>query len=272
MRRYAPPQDAGGSAIRSYEVSATPLSDPGAGVAFAVPGVSARAIASSTNATVGGLDARTAYQLCVRALSFADAVGNYECVNASTGAPTPPSEPLSVSSLVTAHHAATIRWGAPAFSGGGPITGFSVFLANPANASTDNATYAVADGGATAVQVSLPGDTYDVTVTAVSAAGVGRPSLPYRASLVFEAGVVRSLAVESVNASAVRVVWDAPYAVAGIANIGIVVRSTDAGGNGARRVCVCVRVCVRVWRCVCVRARVCVCVCARFQKRDRGTR
>jgi len=158
---WAAPASNGGSPITGYTVTSTP-----GGFSTSVSG-------SVTSGTVTGLTNGTSYTFAVTATNTIGTGPPSTPSNAVTpSAPTVPGAPVGVTASA-GNGQATVSWGAPASSGGSPITGYTV-TSSPGGLSSS------AGGSATSTTVSglTNGTAYTFTVTATNAIGTGPASAP----------------------------------------------------------------------------------------------
>ncbi|HEV2636342.1 MAG TPA: fibronectin type III domain-containing protein [Actinocrinis sp.] len=155
--KWTAPSSSGGSAVTSYKVTASP------------GGATATVTAPTVTATITGLTNGTAYTFTVTATN---AIGTGAASAASS-----PTTPITVPGAPTAvtgrprDSAATVSWTAPANTGGGAITSYTV-TANPGDFEE------TFDGPATTEEIfDLDnGTAYTFTVTAANTDGTGPAS------------------------------------------------------------------------------------------------
>ncbi|MEW6474047.1 MAG: fibronectin type III domain-containing protein [Actinomycetota bacterium] len=156
------PLEDGGSPITAYEVTASP-----GGATYRVAG-------NQRSVAVAGLVNGVPYTFSVRARN---------AVGFGPATATPPSTPRTLPAaprdlaIATSQTAVTVRWSAPAGTGGAPITGYVVTVASGGSTLK---TQSVAAHATSAVLPDLSPGTYTVTVAARNEAGIGpSASTPY---------------------------------------------------------------------------------------------
>ncbi len=233
--RWTPPASTGGSAIVGYSVRAYTAASPTTAVRTVV-------VAPTSSTTITGLTNGTAYTFDVRAVND---VGTSD-PSGRSGSVTPvapvvvtaPGAP-AIGAPTAGNASATVRWTAPASTGGSAITGYSVRVYT-GTGTTVLRTQAV--GVATSVVVTglTNGTAYTFDVRAVNAAGTGTASA--RSTAVTPAAAVTSTAPGAPtigaptagNASA-TVRWTAPASTGGSAITGYSVRVYTGTGTTVLR-------------------------------------
>ncbi len=126
----------------------------------------------SGDALITGLPNGTPVTVAVRAFN---AIGAGDAATRTSTPRTVPGAPRNVS-VVGGSATATVRWEAPEFDGGSPITDYTVTITS---ADGSAAQYrGIANTGPFTVTALTNGETYTVSVTATNAAGAGPASSP----------------------------------------------------------------------------------------------
>ncbi|MGY1642025.1 S8 family serine peptidase [Geodermatophilus sp. SYSU D00703] len=160
---WSAPADDGGAPITGYRVATYRSATPVGVTTFP---------ATARSATIPGLANGTAYTFTVTAVNGAG-VGPRSARSAAVTPRTVPGKP-SIGRPTVGNAAVTVRWAAPAATGGAPITGYVV----RAYRGTTVVKTVTARAGSTSLTVTglVNGTGYVFTVAAVNAAGTGRQS------------------------------------------------------------------------------------------------
>jgi titin len=208
---WSPPTDDGGAPVTGYRVSAY-RSTTLVGVTTAP--------ATARSATVPGLANGTAYTFTVAAVNEAG-VGQISARSAAVTPRTVAGRP-AIGRPSVGNAAVTVRWAAPADTGGAPITGYAV----RAYRGTTLVKTVTARAGSTSVPVTglVNGTGYRFTVAAVNAAGTGGQSPATATVAPRTVPGAPAIGRPSAGDSAATVRWAAPKATGGAAVTGYTVR------------------------------------------------
>jgi len=210
---FTAPANTGGSAITGYTVTSTPAG-----------GVDSNARTTALSHTITGLTNGTAYTFAVTATN---AVGSGIASTASNSV-TPNTVPGSpaIGTATRGNAQATVTFSAPANTGGGEITGYTV-TSTPAGGIDRNA-------GTTGLSHTITGLTngtaYSFRVTATNAVGTGLPSTA--SNIVTPAPVPDAPTIDTATGGNARatVTFTAPANTGGSEITGYTVTSIPAGG------------------------------------------
>lgn len=185
---WVDPTDDGGSPITGYLVTGH--------------GVTPQTVsATATRATVTGLKPATSYTLSVAAIN-AIGTGAAAAVTVTT-AGAPPSAPQSVSGTSTTT-AITVKWAAPADTGGLPVTGYRI-----TGAGADTLTVSAPTRTATVTGLK-PAITYQLSIAAVNVVGTGAAAKLAVKTAGSVPTAVRNFAGTSPTANSVKLTWAVP--------------------------------------------------------------
>ena len=151
---WTAPTNAAGGTIARYIVTAV--------------GGAQNCISTTTSCTLGGLNNGQSYTFTVVAVNSNGAYSSPSLVSNVITAATTPQQAQQVSATAVSATSASVRWVAPSYNGGVPITSYIVTASNGAQV-TSTTTSAQFTG-------LTPGASYTFTVVAVSAAGASQSS------------------------------------------------------------------------------------------------
>jgi hypothetical protein len=153
-------------------------------------------------------------------------------VQVSIGDITAPDAPTSVASSLTAANTITTTWTAPSNTGGGPISGFSVYRYVTGQPSATHLADLPANQSSYSDSSGTLGTSYEYTIAASNSAGAGPQSS--HSNAVIAAGPATSptsVAVSATDVGQLTVTWGAPSSSGGTAITGYnVYRASTVGG------------------------------------------